>query len=329
MILSCTMVFGQEKFQKFEKNTMEGTKIGVRNNNTNEEIIPAVYDQMGDYSEGKFVVVKDENIGVVDTLNNIIIPLKYKNVTDCIDDRFFVSNDMDKWAMASGSGKLLTDFKYDNIMGYQYGVARVVMENKIGYLDSLGGTILPCKFEEGYDCFGELILIYGTTWESLGLDVVKKDIWGNEIDRKSAGISGKMPVLYNKKGQLVYKGETGETIVFAPGFDIAIVDKYIPEYDKTYSKVISKEGKELLSYDKQYRLKPKRNWVKIKFAGRGWQYGIMSLKGEIILKPNFAEISSYRFDNGRLAKVTFPNRAYFYINKNAECVEFDGQKCPE
>lgn len=328
-ILSCTLSFGQGKYQRFEKNTMDGTKIGVINNETNEEVIPAVYDQIGDYSEGRFTVLKDEKVGVVDTLHEIVIPLEYLTITNCVENRFFILNNANKWAMADSDGKFMTEFSYDNILGYQYGVARVVMNNKIGYVDNQGKVILPCQFDEGYDCFGDLILIYGSTWQSLGLDVVKTDIWGNEIDRKSAGISGKMPVLYNKKGQLVYKGEAGETIVFAPDFNVAIVDKYIPEYDGTYNKVITKEGKILIDYDKQYRLKIKSNWIEIKVVGKGWQYGIMNFDGEIILKPNFSEISSYKYDNGNLARVYFPNRAYFYINKKAECVEFEGQQCPE
>lgn len=55
----------------------------------------------------------------------------------------------------------------------------------------------------------------------------------------------------------------------------------------------------------------------------------MNLEGEIILQPNFKNISNYDFNNNLLAKVEFRNGDFFFINKKGECVEFNEKKCPE
>lgn len=48
-------------------------------------------------------------------------------------------------------------FDYDNVLSYQYGVAGVIIDNKIVCIDSAGDPILACKFDEGYDCFSKRI----------------------------------------------------------------------------------------------------------------------------------------------------------------------------
>lgn len=60
-------------YKQIEKNTLQGTKVGV--SKENKVIIPTEYDVIGEYSEGKFVAVKNQKVGIIDTLNNVIVPL--------------------------------------------------------------------------------------------------------------------------------------------------------------------------------------------------------------------------------------------------------------
>jgi len=58
--------------------------------------------------------------------------------------------------------------------------------------------------------------------------------------------------------------------------------------------------------------------------------GIMSFNGEILLKPTFKKIVHFiSRDNERMATVIFDNDEFFYIDKNAKCVEYKNHKCPE
>ncbi|MEI6851261.1 MAG: WG repeat-containing protein [Bacteroidota bacterium] len=322
-----TSLYAQvNRFKKIEKNTINGTKYGVSDTKVNKEIIPPIYDKIGDCSGGMFTIVDDnKKCGMIDTNSKVIIPIQYYSISDNVDGRIFISNG-EKWAMADDKGKILTKFLYDEVLSFQYGVARVTIDNKTGYINSLGETILPCKFEKGYDCFGNFILIYSSTWESLGYNIVTRDFQGNVINVQDVGMSGTRPALFNKKGKMIYKGVSNEKITFSPSLQIAIVD------NEHCSMVLDTTGKVIIPYEKEYSLTYKDDWFLIISLGNPayrYEYGIMDINGKILLKPNFSSISRYTYNYGQLAKVTFENGGYFYIDKNVKCVEFDNQKCPE
>ncbi len=159
-ILFCLLVNfanGQEnEYKTIEKNTMEGTKVGVTKNG--KEIIPAEYDALGEYSSGKFVALKNQKVGVIDTLNKTVIPFKYSFITNFIGDRTFLAEN-EKLAMADDKGNILTKFEFDEVLGYENGIARILKGNKVGYVDKTGKMIIQPKFNEGYDCYGNFILV--------------------------------------------------------------------------------------------------------------------------------------------------------------------------
>lgn len=316
-----------DRYSQIEKNTMEGTKYGIKDTKTNTEIIPATYDDIGDYSFGRFVVVKDNKIGVVDTNNKMIIPLEYSFISNYVNDRTFLAKES-KVAMADENGKILTPFVYDDILGYSDGVIRVVQNNKIGYISKTGKEILPCKFTEGEDCKGNFIVIYSKEWESLGYTLVTKDINGNVVNSQDVGMSGNVPAVFNKEGKMIYKGVSGERIKVVPTGEMAFGDSYQSGYyDRKYT-IIKADGS-VLEPVYYRKLEIEDNWIKITTSPSGWRYGIMSFSGDILLKPNFSKISDYDYDNGNLAKVEFPNGYFFYIDKSANCVVFENQECPE
>ena len=315
------------QYEQFQKNTMDGIKYGMKNKNTGLEILPAVYDKVAGIGEGKFAVVKDGKVGAVDTTNKIMIPIQYTGVNLYIEGRTFVSNGQ-KWAMVDGKGKFLTQFLYDEELGYAEGVARVSISDKVGFIDSLGKVILPCKYEEGYDCSDGLILIYTSVWMSTGTDLVTTR-QGKEVNRQNIGTSGKMPVIFNKKGIVIYKGDFNETVKYVQGGKIVVLQKYITSADKTYNKVIDNTGKVIIPYEKEYILGIGDDWILIKTVGQDWVYGILSFTGQILLKPIFSDISDYTYNSNTLARVKFPDGSFFYIDKAAKCVEFDNKKCPE
>lgn len=315
------------RYEVVQKNTMNGTKKGILDTETKRQIIPSSYDEIEELGSFQFSVINDGKVGIVDTTNKIIIPIIYQKLLQG-EDRIFVYNGK-KWAIMDLKGKAITQFLYDDILGYSEGVVRIVNYNKIGYVNKSGGVILPCTFEEGYDCYGDFILIYGTTWTNLGFDVVTNDILGNEIKRERVGISGKMPALYNKKGVLIYKGSSGETIKFPPGNKIVVCEKYFAGNNRSFHKILNANGKVLIPYENEYSLSINDDYILNTIAKQNWQYGIINFDGVEILKPNFKSISEFRFNERKLAKVSFFNEEFFYIDKNLKCVEFDDSTCPE
>jgi hypothetical protein len=329
LIIVSNSTFAQkERYKKTEKNTLEGTKFGVLDVKENKQVIPNIYSKIGDYTKGKFMAVLNEKAGLIDSLNTVIIPFQYSSISDFVDDRIFLTQNQ-KCAMADQKGKILTKFIYDEILGYNKGIVRVSINNKIGYLNNQGISIIDCKFKEGYDCYGNFIVTYTTNWTSLGYTYVQKDFFGKVINTKDIGMSGKFPIIFDRKGKILYKGTTDDRVEITENEKIAIVSRYVGGGIKNY-KIINLEGKIILGYEDNISLAIRKEWIKVtRNTGNAWQYGIINFDGKEVLKPNFKDISNYEFRNKELAKVKFNNDEYFFIDKDGKCVEFENKTCPE
>ncbi len=327
LIIFCGNAWCQNLAYKYvEKNTAEGTKLGVFDSKLNKDVLPPVYDNILDFTNGKFIVMKAGKVGIVDTLNKIIIPISYEETTGFIDDRVFVLKNK-KWAMLNETGVRTTDFLYDKILGYQDGVARVEIAGKTGYIDKFGNVILQCKFTDGYDCYGNFILVYENSFESIGYEYVTKDQKGNIINRQDIGNSGKLPIVFNIKGQIIYKGIQGEIIKYNNGKSTFIVEGSTLKYNNpVYHKLVNKQGVEVISFDKKYKFNIRPEWIQIN-SSTG--YGIMDFEGNVLWQPNFKDLTNYEFNNKELAKIFFNNGEFLYIDKKANCFEFEGIKCPD
>lgn len=325
LISSC--MFAQEyDYKTFEKNTMQGTKVGITNKKTGKEVLPAVYDNVFEYENERFFVQNNGKIGVIDTTGKIIIPFQYDDVA-VKDDRAFLRKS-GKWAMFNyQAGVAMTTFQYDEVLGYEDGIARVAIAGKQGYVDKFGKQILSCKFTEGYDCYGEFILVYEKVFVSTGYEYVTKNVDGDVINRQDIGSSDKLPIVFNKQGKIIYKGVHGERVKFCNGKSVFIVEGAMGSYtEPAYHKIVDAFGSTIIPYSTKYKFEPDKNWIRID-APTG--KGILGFDAKVLLNPNFANISDYTYNNDTLAKVSFKNDSFFYIDINAKCVEFSGVKCPE
>lgn len=314
-LFSSLMSFGQDHDYKiFKKNTAQGTKSGIQSKSSGKEIIPARYDEILGYSNGRFFVKDKGGVGVIDTTGKVILSLIYEEI-GYLEDRAFVKK-QGKWAMYNyQNGSAMTAF------GYQDGVARVVQKGKTGYVDKFGKIILGCKFEEGYDCWGDFILVYEKSFISTGYEYVTKNRQGEVINKQDIGYSGKKPIVFNKKGQIVYVGEQYEKVSYNDGKYTFVVKN-----GDGGEKLLDINGDVVVPFSKGYSFSSTLNWILIKsYQG----YGILDFKGKELLTPSFESITGLEFGNGTLAKVYFKNGEYFYIDNTGKCVETNGIKCPE
>ena len=326
LIIVSNSTFAQkERYKKTEKNTLEGTKFGILDIKENKQVIPNIYSQIGDYTKGKFVAVLNNKAGLIDSLNTTIIPFQYTTISDFFDDRIFLTQNQ-KCAMANEKGTILTKFEFDEILGYEDGIVRMSKNNKIGYLDKSGKTIIQPKFDEAYDCAGNFILVYTSSWKSLGYQYVQKDYYGNVLDKGDIGMSGKLPIIFNKKGVIIYKGQFSEKIMgITPNKKLIVSDRYL-KMGTRESKIIDSNGKIIHQFDGQNSVTIEKEWIKVSTETG---VGIIDFDGKIRLKPNFKEITGYNFRNNELAKVKFKNDEFFYIDKDVKCIEFENKTCPE
>lgn len=326
LLILSNFTFSQKgRYKRTEKNTLEGTKFGILDIKANKQVIPNIYDQISDYTKGKFVVVLDNKSGLIDSLNTIKIPIKYNAITEFFDDRIFLTLN-EKCAIANENGTILTKFEFDKILGYEEGIIRFSKQNKIGYLDKNGKIIIQPKFETAFDCSGNFILVYTSSWKSLGYEYIQKDYFGKIINIKDIGMSGRIPVIFNKKGMIIYRGQFDEEIMgITPNKKLITSSRFLYS-GSDESKVIDSNGKIIHQFVGNDLITIEKNWIKVSTT-KGM--GIIDFDGKFVLKPNFKEISDYIYRNNELAKVKFNNDNFFYINKNAKCEEFENKTCPE
>ncbi len=80
---------------------------------TGKVVIPAEYDNAGDFSEGFAWVVKNGKIGFIDN-----------------------------------TGKVITSFQYDSTLGFHEGLAAVTKNGKVGFIDTTGKEVVPCTYDD-------------------------------------------------------------------------------------------------------------------------------------------------------------------------------------
>lgn len=120
-------------------------KWGVINKN-NKLIIPLIYDELEYFNEGKARIKLNGKSGNIDTLGNVIEPLKYVNYSE--NSFFFVSVN-DKFGLVDDSTqKELTKFKYDRYEHFVNGLSLVTENQKMGFINDKGIEVIPLIFDE-------------------------------------------------------------------------------------------------------------------------------------------------------------------------------------
>lgn len=118
-----------------------------------KEVIPCIYDQVKTtISENSrpVWVMKDGLYGCVDTLGNKVIDMKYRNEIYFSNNNtpaIVQSADNFKWGVIKSDGTVAVDFIYDEVGSFENGLAAVLKDDKIGFINNKGLTVIPCKYE--------------------------------------------------------------------------------------------------------------------------------------------------------------------------------------
>jgi len=316
----------ENKYEKYSIFTQTGIKYGIKNLVTNNENIPAIYNDIKEYRDGLFISKKDKLYGLIDSLNNVKIPFKYKEILYLKNDRFLVSDP--SFYLTNSNGVKIGNIKFDNVLSYNSDIIQILKDGKIGYLSINGKLILEPKFEKGDMAIKDFIVVHSKTWNSFGYDLVTKDLNNNVIKRQNIGTMGSYPILFNTKGKLLYKGENNETIYFRNQSEYAIAEKYIGN-NKTRYIFIDSNGKTKAFFDDLYSIQFHDNYIKFeKISNYNRTWGIINYKGEVVFQPIFKEITQFIYNNDEYAKLLLDDENFFYINKELNCVNFDNKKCP-
>ncbi len=302
------------------------------------------YDMYGKYSEGLIWVRKGfsttAKYGFIDKTGRLVIPLIFSDAKDFSEGLAAVQQN-GKWGFIDKTGKWVISGTYDKVRNFSEGFAGIRQNGKWGFINKTGNIVVPCIYDYAWDfrygisvvedrkvheaqsynkyytpdeddpnykytptCGlmnkeGKMIAprIYSEMTLSNGVFKVKqKNVYGQGLVDLSGNLVA--PIMYDSIG------------IFSDG--VAVAKK-----DKKYS-YIHKTGKLLAPciYDDVWDFREDMAMVQ-----ENGKYGYISKNGGVAIPCMYNE--AYSFSDG-LAVVRL-NDKYFWIDKTGKCVV----NCPE
>lgn len=213
--------YTQKGILGFPDSTEIGYKIGFVNQ-SGKVIVPLVYDDAKNFSEGLCVVTKDRKSGFVDKNGKTVIPLVYDNAESFSEGLAAVSKN-GKSGFIDTKGKVVSPLRYDSVGNFKDGLVMIEQNEKEGVINKQGKVIV----QPTYDYVGDF---------SEGLAPVYQVVDKNKGKCKYGFI--------NQSGKVVIPLSFTNVSSFSDG--LAIV-KTTDELNKNYS-AIDKNGKTVLHY---------------------------------------------------------------------------------
>lgn len=205
----------------FPDSTATGYKIGFINH-SGKVVVPLIYDDAKNFSEGLAVVIKDRKYGFVDKTGKIVVPIIYDNAESFSEGLAAVSKN-GKSGFINTQGKVVIPLRYDTVGEFKEGFAMIGQGEKEGLINKQGKIIV----QPTYDYVGNF---------SEGLAVVYQVVNQNSGKSKYGFI--------NQSGKLIIPLSFTSASSFSDG--VAIV-KTTDELNKNYT-AIDKTGKTILHY---------------------------------------------------------------------------------
>jgi len=134
-------------------------------NSKNELKIPAIYTVTRNFSEGLVAVSQEGKWGAVDTLGEVVIPLKYQALGDFSEDVAKVLGGNYKWGFVDRKGNEIVNFQYKRADRFQNGLARVQKDTKWGYIDKEGEIIIPMIYKNASNFLRNYALVSDSTYK--------------------------------------------------------------------------------------------------------------------------------------------------------------------
>lgn len=120
-------------------------KRGYLNVDGTEEI-PLKYDNLYRFSKtGLIIALNNNKFGAIDSLNNEIIPFKFKNIQYADDNgNYYLAKQSELYAVYNNKGLPITDLKFSDISFFKNNYATVTLPNNSGtIIDTKGNFLFP------------------------------------------------------------------------------------------------------------------------------------------------------------------------------------------
>jgi len=270
----------------------EGKYLGYMDYNGKIIINPQFNDAFI-FNEGLALVQNSEGkFGFIDEKGKFIIPPIYKEANSFSEDCALVKNEQGGLEYIDKMGKtiLSLDSKFQFAGSFKESLARVTIDNKMGFINKKGEIIIQAQFD-GVSSFLNNIAIY---------EKFEQNEYGGHIIKYG---------YINKKGEVIIPAQFDGATFFNNG-------KACVKLGENWG-IIDAKGKFIVNpIYKELFLFPNTDIFTIK---QGDLYGFIDNKGEIIINPQFD--NAMFFDEANLVAVkSTSNNKWGYINKKGESV---------
>ncbi len=117
--------------------------------------VDAVYEEIGEFSEGRLAVQRAGLWGFVDAEGLEVIPCRFREVSNFSEGLAAVKIGR-QWGYIDKQGDVIMDFNYNKAGNFKGGMAWVNTSDGTGYIDKKEKFIIPVKFEKAFDFEGEV-----------------------------------------------------------------------------------------------------------------------------------------------------------------------------
>ena len=282
------------------------------------EIIPCKYDDADDFEYGIAVVELGEKEGAINYNGEIVIPFVYDRIKSFAEDSTAVAKKEGKYGIIDLKGNEIIPFVYDYCDNFHEGMAAIVQNGKLGFVNRKGTLVIECQYE-----YEDIPRYHLYTKFVNGLAAVKKDgLWGY-IDK-----TGKIAIPFNAylEGMPFYRGFS----IITRMVDIVPRGDYAPPLHNTEFALIDSNGKQISNWSKVGSI-----WDRVSLVwedgymyfnevdNRSSSYGLFDLRGNIIISPNEYSNIVYIGDYVRVEKDSQVGLFDLNTNKITIPVEYD------
>ena len=122
-------------------------KYGLMNKDF-ELVIPAIYEDLRNYSQGYCKVKKDSFYGFLDTNNQVMIPVKYPTLGAIfMNERVWYTNAEGQYGFLDRKGNVIISAQYEEVVPFYITKAAVKKNGKWAFIDSGGQLLTPFKYQ--------------------------------------------------------------------------------------------------------------------------------------------------------------------------------------
>lgn len=253
-------------------------------------VAPVIYDDADEFSCGLAFVEKDGKVGFINPMGQTVIPHQFEETYGFEEGLAVVQLDIaGKWGYIDLTGKMITNFIYDDASSFSQSLARVEVDGKWGFVDRTGQIAIKPIFDQIF------------SFKS-GLAAVKlNNKWG----------------YINKFGTVIIPYQFDWTEGFAEGLAFVVVAGKYGYIDTTGTIVIQPNYQRVENFISGLAIVYTNSGILRKLTS-----GFIDQSGTIVMPLIYDMVNE--FDNG-VAEVTYKGRK-LWINKAGNEVADPNQK---